>query len=192
MALQQKLFINLKHITMFDLKTGRFVLNEMKGWELRPFMTKEEFINSDLFQSEYIGKNKEYKPDDWVFNFGLIEMNGEKMFLSVCLHRTKGYVDHVKFASERTTELRDENRQEENDRIADEISKLHKSFLEKETSEKGEWCWHKDWGELCSCAYGTDPRDGYPPQVYIELNYMNLTKDDIAELDKMGDEIIGL
>ena len=62
---------------MLDLKTGRFVINEEKGWEFHPFMSRKEFFESGLFKSEYLYR-KDLSLDDDVFHFGPLNINGSK------------------------------------------------------------------------------------------------------------------
>jgi hypothetical protein len=42
---------------MLDLKTGRFVIDAEKGWELHPFMSRKEFFDSGLFKSAFPDRN---------------------------------------------------------------------------------------------------------------------------------------
>ena len=69
---------------MLDLKTGRFVINAEKGWELHPFMTREEFMASDLFKSEHLIKEN-FDINDPFFSFRNVDIDGYKMWVTVYL-----------------------------------------------------------------------------------------------------------
>ena len=58
---------------MLDLKTGRFVIDAEKGWELHPFMSRKEFFNSALFKSKYPNKD-EINSDKKSYNLGLVNI----------------------------------------------------------------------------------------------------------------------
>ena len=93
---------------MLDLKTGRFVINAEKGWELHPFMTREEFMASDFFNSEHLIKEN-FDVNDQIFDFRDVNIDGYRMWIMVFfefdIHKEHEYVQKIVLRSKEYLDL---------------------------------------------------------------------------------------
>ena len=178
---------------MLDLKTGRFVINEEKGWEFHPFMSRKEFFESGLFKSEYLYR-KDLSLDDDVFHFGPLNINGYEMNMNVVLGGLHDCVKRIRLISTKLMEIPDINCMPDNWReIAYEVKRIHDEFLQKETAmspsdidKDRENSFSLSWG-----SFGSSFCLRYDmPSADIEISYDNFTEEDKAELDKISDDIL--
>ena len=179
---------------MLDLKTGRFVINAEKGWELHPFMTREEFMASDFFKSEHLVKRDSYVNRS-IFDFCDVDIDGYKMWVSVFLefdiHKEYEYVEKIVLCSNDALDFYDRPYDSTWRESAFEVKRLHDEFLLHETGldkvcideSKIENQFSVDWGDFNSsiCLM-------HQPVIEITINYDNLTEEDCAELDKEIEE----
>ena len=174
---------------MLDLKTGRFVINEEKGWEFHPFMSRKEFFESGLFKSEYLDK-KDLSLDDEAFHFGPLNINGYEMNMCVDFGGLHDCVERIRLISTKMLEIPDINCMPDNWReIAYETKRTHDEFLQKETSMAPS-CLDEDKDNSYMVSWGSFRSDfclRYDiPDVEIVINYDNLTEEDNKRLENMG------
>ena len=181
---------------MLDLKTGRFVINAEKGWELHPFMTREEFMASDLFKSEHLIKEN-FDINDPFFSFRNVDIDGYKMWVTVYLrfnfHKDVQYVKKIELDSKQALDFYDRPYDETWKQAAFDVKRLHDQFLLHETgldsgcideNKKENW-FNVDWGNFYSSINLM-----HQPEIRISINYNNLTQEDKAELDKISDDVL--
>lgn len=176
---------------MLDLQTGRFVIDAERGFEIHPFMTREEFMNSALFQSEYLNKNN-FSMDDPYFCFYPINIDGYEMYLRIHIGGRHNCVSDVYIFSKRISEINNYQCMPDNwKEIAYEIKREHDEFLLKQTKLNGstivpgkENWFDLDWGYFRSsfCLRYDDP------DAEIVISYDNLTSEDHAELEARLEE----
>lgn len=176
---------------MLDLKTGRFVIDAEKGWELHPFMSRKEFLNSALFYSEYLDR-KDLSLKDDVFGFGPMSINGYEMYMTVDFGGLHDCVERIRLISTKLSEIPDINNMPSNwKEIAYETKRIHDEFLQKETSMAPS-CLDEDKDNSYMVSWGSFRSDfclRYDiPDVEIVINYDNLTEEDKAELEKIPDD----
>ena len=180
---------------MLDLKTGRFVINAEKGWELHPFMTREEFLASGFFNSEHLIKEN-FDVNDPFFSFKDVDIDGYKMYMTVFLRQNfrkeHYYVDMIQLTSKEAIEFYDRPYDNTWKQAAFDVKHLHDKFLLHETGlDEGSMEGEKendfmlDWGSFSSsiCLM-------HQPEIVISIDYDNLTEEDGKELDKMGDDML--
>ena len=173
---------------MLDLKTGRFVIDAEKGWELHPFMSRQEFFNSALFKSKYPNKD-EINSDKKSYNLGLVNINGYEMYMSVILGGLHDCIEMITLVSVKMT-ITDINNMPSNwKEIAYETKRTHDEFLQKETSMAPS-CLDEDKDNSYMVSWGSFRSDfclRYDiPDVEIVINYDNLTEEDNKRLENMG------
>ncbi len=170
---------------MLDLKTGRFVIDAEKGWELHPFMSRKEFLNSALFYSEYLDR-KDLSLKDDVFGFGPMSINGYEMYMTVDFGGLHDCVEKIRLISTKLSEIKDINNMPSNwKEIAYETKRIHDEFLQKEMSvalhgagDEKDKSFMLPWGGVRSdfcLRYDI-------PSAEIVINYFNITDDDRKEL----------
>lgn len=175
---------------MLDLKTGRFVINAEKGWELHPFMTREEFMASDFFKSEHLVKRDSYD-NRCVFDFRDVDIDGYKMWVSVFMefdiHKECEYVDKIVLCSNDALDFYDRPYDSSWREAAFEVKRLHDEFLLHETgldkacvdNRKENW-FNVDWG-----TFNSSINLMHQPVIEITLRYRNLTEEDKKELENV-------
>ncbi len=174
---------------MLDLKTGRFVIDAEKGWELHPFMSRQEFFNSGLFKSEYL-KKKDLNLKDDVFIFGPMSINGYEMYMNVIFGGLHDCVEKIRLVSTKLSEIKDINNMPSNwKEIAYEAKRINDEFLQKETSMAPS-CLDEDKDNSFMVSWGSFRSDfclRYDiPDVEIVINYDNLTEEDNKRLEAIG------
>ena len=174
---------------MLDLKTGRFVIDAEKGWELHPFMSRKEFLNSALFYSEYLDR-KDLKPEDRSFHFGPLCIDGYDMHLNVDFGGLHDCVEKIRLISTKLSEIKDINNMPSNwEEIAYETKRTHDEFLQKETAMNPS-CLDEDKDNSFMVSWGGFRSDfclRYDiPDVEIVINYDNLTEEDNKRLEAIG------
>ena len=174
---------------MLDLKTGRFVIDAEKGWELHPFMSRQEFFNSGLFKSEYL-KKKDLNLKDDVFIFGPMSINGYEMYMNVIFGGLHDCVEKIRLVSTKLSEIKDINNMPSNwKEIAYETKRTHDEFLQKETSMAPS-CLDEDKDNSYMVSWGSFRSDfslRYDiPSAEIVINYDNLTEEDNKRLEAIG------
>ncbi len=173
---------------MLDLKTGRFVIDAEKGWELHPFMSRKEFFDSGLFKSAFPDIN-EIKTDKRSYNLGIVSINGYKMYMHIMLGGLHDCIERISLVSEKMT-IKDINNMPSNwKEIAYETKRIHDEFLQKETSMAPS-CLDEDKDNSYMVSWGSFRSDfclRYDiPDVEIVINYDNLTEEDNKRLENMG------
>lgn len=93
---------------MLDLKTGRFVIDAEKGWELHPFMSRKEFFDSGLFKSAFPDIN-EIKTDKRSYHLGIVSINGYEMYTKIVLGGLHDCVEKIRLISTKPSEIQDIN-----------------------------------------------------------------------------------
>ncbi len=174
---------------MLDLKTGRFVIDAEKGWELHPFMSRKEFFDSRLFKSEFLNK-KDLSLKDDVFIFGPMSINGYAMYMNVVFGGLHDCIEKIRLVSTKLSEVKDINNMPSNwKEIAYETKRIHDEFLQKETSMAPS-CLDEDKDNSYMVSWGSFRSDfclRYDiPDVEIVINYDNLTEEDNKRLENMG------
>ena len=175
---------------MLDLKTGRFVINAEKGWELHPFMTREEFMASDFFNSEHLIKEN-FDINDPFFSFKDVDIDGYKMYMTVFIrsdiHKEKKYVEEFVLHSKEYLDYYKRAYEGNWEEAAYDVKRLHDEFLLHETGldngcmdERKENCFRVDWGAFNSCINLM-----HQPDIYIKIRYRNLTEEDKKELENV-------
>ena len=177
---------------MLDLKTGKFVIDAEKGWEVHPFMTREEFQKSGLFNSEYQIIDKDFKLSDPFFSFKPILMNGCNMFMTIFVDDgDNGYIEKIVLTSVESYDFHwrpyDENWEKE----AFNIKRMHDEFLMREVGmdasnadpKKYDNDYDTDWGTFSSniCLM-------HEPDISITIRYDNITEEEKIELDRLAEE----
>lgn len=178
---------------MLDLKTGKFVIDAEKGWEVHPFMTREEFQKTELFNSDYQIIDKDFSLSDPFFSFRPILMNGCNMYMTIFVDDgDKGFVEKIVLTSVESYNFHwrpyDENWEKE----AFNIKQMHDEFLMREVglsssnidSEKYDNDYDTDWGTFSSniCLM-------HEPDISITIRYDNLTEEDKKRLDEIPDDV---
>ncbi len=175
---------------MLDLKTGRFVIDAEKGWELHPFMSRQEFFYSALFKSKYPHKGDREKR---TFNFGKVFIDGYEMFMLVTFGGLHDCVERVTLVSVKMT-ITDINNMPSNwKEIAYEVKRTHDEFLQKQMevsfADAGSDKDHSfmlPWGDVrsdFSLRYDI-------PSAEVVISYRNRTEEDDAMLEKLGDKFL--
>ncbi|MBR5375525.1 MAG: hypothetical protein IK131_12765 [Paludibacteraceae bacterium] len=177
---------------MLDLKTGRFVIDAQKMWELHPFMTREAFLRSDLFHSDYLIKHKSFGLDDPFFGFKPIDMDGQWMYMTVYVGGRHDCVSQIELTSMESYDFRHRPYDVDWESTALGIKRMHDEFLMREVGlekkhvsfEKFENWYNVEWGSFRSsiCLL-------HEPDISITIEYDNLTEADRHELDGLPDEI---
>lgn len=178
---------------MLDLKTGRFVIDAEKGWELHPFMSRKEFLNSALFYSEYLDR-KDLKPEDRSFHFGPLCIDGYDMHLNVDFGGLHDCVERIRLISTKLSEIPDINNMPSNwKEIAYETKRIHDEFLQKEMSvalhgagDEKDKSFMLPWGGVRSdfcLRYDI-------PSAEVVIEYANLTSEDEERLDKLASKYL--
>lgn len=176
---------------MLDLKTGKFVIDAEKGWEVHPFMTREEFQKSGLFNSEYLIKPEKFNLDDPFFGFKPINIDGYEMYVCIYIGGRHDCVRRIELASVESYEFESAHHDETWEKRAFDIKRMHDEFLMHEVgldkayidSEKRENLYSVEWGDFQSSICLR-----YEPDISIAINYRNLTEKDIEELDRLIEE----
>lgn len=177
---------------MLDLKTGKFVIDAEKGWEVHPFMTREEFQKSGLFNSEYQIIDKDFKLSDPFFSFKPILMNGCNMYMTIFVGGSHDCVKRIVLTSKEAYELHEGAYGENWREAAHDIKRMHDEFLMREVgldkgnidSEKNENWFTVEWGDFHSSMSLR-----YEPVLDITISYDNLTEEDKKRLDEIPDDI---
>ncbi len=175
---------------MLDLKTGRFVINAEKGWELHPFMTREEFMASDFFKSEHLIKEN-FDINAPFFGFRNVDIDGYKMWMTVYIrsdiHNDKKYVEEIELVSKEALEFYDRAYDSTWKQAAYDVKRLHDEFLLHETGldegcmdDRKENCFNVDWG-----YFNSSINLMHQPEIQISINYRNLTEEDKKELESV-------
>ncbi|MCR5568999.1 MAG: hypothetical protein K6G31_06965 [Paludibacteraceae bacterium] len=170
---------------MLDLKTGRFVIDAGKGWELHPFMSRQEFFDSGLFKSAFPDIN-EIKTDKRSYHLGIVSINGYEMYTKIVLGGLHDCVEKIRLISTELSEIQDINNMPSNwKEIAYETKRIHDEFLQKEMSvalhgagDEKDKSFMLPWGGVRSdfcLRYDI-------PSAEIVINYFNITDDDRKEL----------
>ncbi len=177
---------------MLDLKTGKFVIDAEKGWEVHPFMTREEFQKSGLFNSEYLIKDPKFSMDDPFFCFKPINMNGCDMCMTIFVGGSHDCVREIELVSEDAYEFYNRPYDENWREAAFDVKKMHDEFLMREVglnssnidSEKYDNDYDTDWGTFSSniCLM-------HDPDISITISYDNLTEEDKKRLDEIPDDV---
>ena len=176
---------------MLDLKTGKFVIDAEKGWEVHPFMTREEFQKSGLFNSEYLIKPEKFNLDDPFFGFKPINIDGYEIYVCIYIGGRHDCVRRIELASVESYEFESAHHDETWEKRAFDIKRMHDEFLMHEVgldkayidSEKRENLYSVEWGDFQSSICLR-----YEPDISIAINYRNLTEKDIEELDRLIEE----
>lgn len=177
---------------MLDLKTGSFVIDAQKAWELHPFMTREEFQRTALFDSDYLIRNELFALDNPFFSFKPIEMGGCWMYMTVYVGGHHDCVSQIELTSRESYDFRYRPYDGDWEAAAFGIKRMHDKFLMRETGlgmehvalEKFENWYNVEWGSFRSgiCLL-------HEPDISITIEYDNLTEADKRELDELPDEI---
>ena len=177
---------------MLDLKTGKFVIDAEKGWEVHPFMTREEFQKSGLFNSEYLIKHEKFNLDDPFFGFKPININGCEMYVCIYIGGRHDCVRRIELISVESHKFEKEPYDENWRKKAFDIKRMHDEFLMREVglnssnidSEKYDNDYDTDWGTFSSniCLM-------HEPDISITITYRNLTDEDIKRLREMPDDV---
>ncbi len=177
---------------MLDLKTGKFVIDAEKGWEVHPFMTREEFQKSGLFNSEYLIRDPEFSMDDPFFCFKPINISGCEMCLTIFVGGRHNCVREIELVSKDAYEFYKRPYDENWRKSAFDVKRMHDEFLMREVglklsnidSEKYDNDYDTDWGTFSSniCLM-------YDPDISISIKYRNLTDEDIKRLREMPDDV---
>lgn len=178
---------------MLDLKTGKFVIDAEKGWEVHPFMTREEFQKSGLFNSEYLIRDPEFSMDDPFFCFKPININGCDMCMTIFVGGRHDCVRKIELTSKEAKYFYGEPYLTEGwEKKAFDIKRMHDEFLMHELgldksnidSDKRENWYNVEWGDFHSsiCLM-------HDPDISISINYDNLTADDKKRLDEIPDDV---
>lgn len=177
---------------MLDLKTGRFVIDAQKAWELHPFMSREAFQRSDLFNSDYLIKHDLFGLDNPFFGFKPIDMDGHWMYMTVYVGGRHDCVCQIELTSMESYDFRRRPFDGDWEPTALGIKRVHDEFLMREVGlsmehvalEKFENCYNVEWGSFRSgiCLL-------HEPDISITIEYDNLTDTDRRELEELPDEI---
>ncbi len=176
---------------MLDLKTGKFVIDAEKGWEVHPFMTREEFQKSGLFNSEYLIKDPKFSMDDPFFCFKPINMNGCDMCMTIFVGGSHDCVREIELVSNDAYEFYERPYDENWKEAAFDVKRMHDEFLMREVgldssnidSKKYDNDYDTDWGTFSSniCLM-------HDPDISISIRYDNITEDEKSELDRLAEE----
>lgn len=175
---------------MIDLKTGRFVIDAEKGWEVHPFMTREEFMQSDMFKT--VLNKKEFTEEDEVFSF-LVNIDGYEMYMRIITGGRHNCVENISLISKRFDEINNYKCMPDNwEETAYEIKHIHDDFLLKETTlnqtclerEKENW-FDVSWGSIRS-SFDLRYDD---PYAEIVIDYRNRTQEEDEELGREIEEL---
>ena len=178
---------------MLDLKTGKFVIDAEKGWEVHPFMTREEFQKSGLFNSEYLIRDPKFSMDDPFFGFKPININGCDMYMCIFVGEgEKGFVETIELSSVESYKFHWRPYDENWEKTAFDIKRMHDEFLMREVglsssnidSEKYDNDYLTDWGTFSSniCLM-------HEPDISITIRYDNITEEDRKRYRAMPDDI---
>ena len=177
---------------MLDLKTGKFVIDAEKGWEVHPFMTREEFQKSGLFNSEYQIIDKDYKLSDPFFSFKPILMNGCNMYMTIFVGGRHDCVKRIVLTSKEAYELHEGAYEANREEAAFAIKRMHDEFLmrevglEKESIDSGK---HENWYTVEWGDFHSSMSLRYDPVIEITISYDNLTEEDKKRLDEIPDDV---
>ncbi|MCQ2208991.1 MAG: hypothetical protein MJZ34_01745 [Paludibacteraceae bacterium] len=132
---------------MIDLKTGRFVINEEKGWFIEPGMKKEDLKNSKLYLNGPLSENYKLHPEWRGAYFNHIDINGYDMNVDVEVNRFN-YVDCINMY------LYDAHEPDLSKEEAYRFKSLHDKFLSEQIGNqlksKGEIWLDYEWGSISS------------------------------------------
>lgn len=158
---------------MIDLSTGVFTIDANRNLEIKPFLTKEELLLSDL--SAY-GYKEDLSKSKYIF-LSSLTIDGFPMTMEIHIGR-KNYIDEIIL---RTQEASKQWIQEE-DLIGNayEIKQKHDEFLMKQTGlekdffDKGkDFRLETNWGSISSIIDMTSEQD-----IHISIRYRNLTDEE--------------
>ena len=176
---------------MLDLKTGKFVIDAEKGGEVHPFMTREEFQKTELFNSDYQIIDKDFSLSDPFFSFRPILMNGCNMYMTIFVGGSHDCVRRIVLTSKESYEFHWRKYDENWEKEAFDIKRMHDEFLMREVglnssnvdSEKYDNDYDTDWGTFSSniCLM-------HEPDISITITYDNITEEEKIELDRLAEE----
>ncbi len=158
---------------MIDLSTGVFTIDANRNLGIKPFLTKEELLLSDL--SAY-GYKEDLSKSKYIF-LSSLTIDGFPMTMEIHIGR-KNYIDEIIL---RTQEASKQWIQEE-DLIGNayEIKQKHDEFLMKQTGlgkdffDKGkDFRLETNWGSISSIIDMTSEQD-----IHISIRYRNLTDEE--------------
>lgn len=158
---------------MIDLSTGVFTIDANRNLEIKPFLTKEELLLSDL--SAY-GYKEDLSKSKYIF-LSSLTIDGFPMTMEIHIGR-KNYIEEIIL---RTQEASKQWIQEE-DLIGNayEIKQKHDEFLMKQTGlgkeffDKGKgFRLETNWGSISSVIDMTSDQD-----IHISIRYRNLTDEE--------------
>ena len=158
---------------MIDLSTGVFTIDANRNLGIKPFLTKEELLLSDL--SAY-GYKEDLSKSKYIF-LSSLTIDGFPMTMEIHIGR-KNYIEEIIL---RTQEASKQWIQEE-DLIGNayEIKQKHDEFLMKQTGlekdffDKGkDFRLETNWGSISSIIDMTSEQD-----IHISIRYRNLTDEE--------------
>lgn len=152
---------------MIQLNTGKFVLRD--GVELYPGMTREEFFNSPLYQTELLRDSDKKDPGKYNYSIKPQTIDGFEMSVDIYIS-DYGYVDRIELTR---PDFYDWPNWPANIKEADyayDIKKYNDQFLELQLQagvrEGDELSFRYDWGTIASSI-----NLRHTPHVMITITY---------------------
>lgn len=112
---------------MIDLKTGRFVINEEKGWFIEPGMKIQDLINSNLYLNGPLDDGFKEHPE-WGAYFSHIDINGYDMSVQII-------VDNFHYVNQIIMYLHDAHEPALSKEEAYRFKSLHDKFLSEQIGD---------------------------------------------------------
>ena len=171
---------------MLDISTGKFTPNNTQGWEIAPFLSKNDFINSK-FWADNKQKRRESNETGRTFHFDQLSMFDQRMSMEIRIGRT-GFIDEVTLRTEMAANIHQwyskpdwEERAIRQKKIHDEIL-LHETNIPSELlTDKDELTIDTDWGSISS-VMNLSPE----PDIRITIRYRNLSEADKEKYLTLG------
>ena len=171
---------------MLDISTGKFTPNNTQGWEIAPFLSKNDFINSK-FWVDNKQKRRESNETGRTFHFDQLSMFDQRMSMEIRIGRT-GFIDEVTLRTEMAANIHQwyskpdwEERAIRQKKIHDEIL-LHETNIPSELlTDKDELTIDTDWGSISS-VMNLSPE----PDIRITIRYRNLSEADKEKYLTLG------
>lgn len=163
---------------MLDISTGKFTPNNNEGWEIAPFLSKNDFIISKFWEDNR-QKRRETDETGRTFHFDQLSIYGQRMSMEIRIGRS-GYIDEVTLRTDMAANIHEWISKPDWEETARRQKKIHDEILLHETAipselltDKDELTIDTDWGSISSVMDLSSE-----PDIRITIRYRNLSEAD--------------
>ncbi len=160
---------------MLDISTGRLILNETEGWEISPFLTRSDLMESSFWRMSQ-GNTQNIRSNAKNLHINKITIDEYVFSMEIHIGRND-FIDEITLRSERASEIQQWSGRPGWEAIAKEEKQIHEEFLRKATSlptlfttDKDEQTIETNWGSISSIMDLSSE-----PDIRISIRYRNLS-----------------